>query len=108
MLRATGTTSLARAVTAAGGAIDPNITFELRTLEAQLADSLIQERLLALLPGFFGAVALATAAIGFTAWCRWRSPVGATSSVCAWRSAPDPRRIVWLVLRDLASSPPSG
>jgi putative ABC transport system permease protein len=103
VLRATGTTSLAHAVTAAGRAIDPNITFELRTLETQLADSLIQERLLAMLPGFFGVVALMTAGIGLygmvsVAVTRRRNELGVRMALGA-----APRRIVWLVLRDLAS-----
>ena len=102
VLRTTGTTPLAHAVTAAGRAIDANITFELRTLETQLADSLIQERLLAMLPGFFGMVALLTAGIGLygmvsVAVARRRNELGVRMALGAHS-----RDIVWLVLRDLA------
>jgi predicted permease len=95
-------TSLARAVAAAGGAIDANITFELRTLETQLADSLIQERLLAILSGFFGALALLVAGIGLygmmsLAVTRRRNELGVRMALGA-----DARGIVSLVLRDVA------
>ena len=71
-------------------------------LETQLADSLIQERLLAMLPGFFGMVALLTAGIGLygmvsVAVARRRNELGVRMALGA-RS----RDIVWLVLRDLA------
>jgi predicted permease len=103
VLRTAGPESLAHAVTAASRAIDSNITFELRTLETQLADSLIQERLLAILPGFFGVVALLTAGIGLygmvaVAVTRRRNELGVRMALGA-----DPRDIVWLVLRDLAA-----
>jgi putative ABC transport system permease protein len=102
VLRGTGTTAVAQAVTAAGRAIDPNITFDFRSLETQLADSLIQERLLAMLPGFFGMVALFTAAIGLygmvsLAVTRRRNELGVRMALGA-----APRGIVWLVLRDMA------
>jgi putative ABC transport system permease protein len=96
------TTSLAHAVTEAGGAIDPNITFELRTLETQLADSLIQERLLAMLSGFFGALALLVAGVGLYGMmslvvARRRNELGVRMALGA-----DTRGIVSLVLRDVA------
>ncbi|HZA35434.1 MAG TPA: FtsX-like permease family protein, partial [Vicinamibacterales bacterium] len=102
VLRTAGPTSLAHAVAAAGRAIDANITFELRTLETQLADSLIQERLLAMLPGFFGVIALLTAGIGLygmvsVAITRRRNELGVRLALGA-----APRGIVWLVLRDVA------
>jgi predicted permease len=96
------TSSLAHAVTTAGTAIDKNITFELRTLETQLADSLIQERLLALLSGFFGGLALLVAGIGLygmmsLAVARRRNELGVRMALGA-----DTRGIVSLVLRDVA------
>jgi putative ABC transport system permease protein len=94
--------SLARAVTQAGAAVDSNITFELRPLEAQLADSLIQERLLALLSGFFGALALLVAGVGLygmmsLAVTRRRSELGVRMALGA-----APRSIVSLVVREVA------
>jgi ABC-type antimicrobial peptide transport system permease subunit len=44
--------------------VNPNAFVTYRTFEAQIADSLVQERTLALLAGFFGALALALASIG--------------------------------------------
>jgi putative ABC transport system permease protein len=91
-----------REVTAAGARIDPNITFEFRSMETQLADSLIQERLLAMLSAFFGLLALLVAGIGLygmmsLAVTRRRGELGVRMALGA-----DPRGIVWLVLRDVA------
>jgi putative ABC transport system permease protein len=96
------TTSLARAVAAAGGTVNRNITVELRTLETQLADSIIQERLLAALSGFFGTLALLIAAIGLyglmsLAVRRRRNELGVRMALGA-----DAGGIVRLVLRDVA------
>jgi putative ABC transport system permease protein len=64
-LRATGAaTSVVPAVTAAVAEIDPRITLSFTTLEAQVSASILQERLLATLSGFFGALALVLAMIG--------------------------------------------
>jgi putative ABC transport system permease protein len=103
VLRTTGdTTSLAHAVTTAGRTVNPNITFELRTLEMQIAENLIQERLLAMLSGFFGSLALLVAGIGLygmmsLAVARRRSELGVRMALGA-----DARRIVSMVLRDVA------
>jgi putative ABC transport system permease protein len=95
------TTSLAHAVTVAGGTINAHLTFEMRTLETQLADSLIQERLLAMLSGFFGGLALLVAGIGLygmmsLAVARRRNELGVRMALGA-----DARGIVSLVLRDV-------
>jgi putative ABC transport system permease protein len=103
LLRTQGdTASLASAVARAGSAIDKNITFELRGLDTQLRDSLIQERLLAMLSGFFGLLALLVAAVGLygmmsLAVTRRRSELGLRMALGA-----DARGIVRLVLRDVA------
>jgi ABC-type antimicrobial peptide transport system permease subunit len=103
VLRTRGdTSSLAHAVATAGTAIDKNITFELRTLETQLADSLIQERLLAMLSGFFGGLALLVAGIGLygmmsLAVARRRNELGVRMALGA-----DARGVISLVLRDVA------
>jgi putative ABC transport system permease protein len=105
LLRTDGDTtsaSLASAVTRAGGAIHKNITFELRGLDTQLRDSVIQERLLAMLSGFFGLLALLVAAVGLygmmsLAVTRRRSELGLRMALGA-----DARGIVALVLRDVA------
>jgi putative ABC transport system permease protein len=96
------TSSLAHAVTAASRAINANVTFELRPLEMQLAESVIQERLLAMLSGFFGGLALLVAGVGLygmmsLAVARRRSELGVRMALGA-----DARGIVALVLRDVA------
>ena len=56
--------TLARDLSAAMVRTDPRITFSIRPLSAQLRASLRQERLVAMLAGFFGGLALLLAAIG--------------------------------------------
>ncbi len=95
-------TSLAEAVTRAGAAIHQNITFEFRSLDTQVNESLIQERLLAMLSGFFGALALLVAGVGLygmmsLAVTRRRNELGLRMALGA-----NPRGIVRLVLRDVA------
>jgi predicted permease len=52
-------------VRAAIQAIDPNLPpFAIRTMNQQVANTLTQQRLLAMLSGFFGALALALSAVG--------------------------------------------
>lgn len=56
--------SLISAVQAAVAGVNKEIPLEFHTLAEQVDDSLVQERLLALLSGFFGALALLLAMIG--------------------------------------------
>jgi putative ABC transport system permease protein len=56
--------SLAPAVQAAVAEVNNQIPLEFHTLAQQVNDSMVQERLLALLSGFFGVVALLLAMIG--------------------------------------------
>ena len=51
-------------VRAAIAGVDRNISLEFRTMETQIADSLMQQRLLALLSAFFGFLALCLAVTG--------------------------------------------
>jgi len=103
LMRTTGDiSSLAKRVTEAGAAVHESITFELRPLDTQLADSLIQERLLAMLSGFFGALALLVAGVGLygmmsLAVTRRRNELGIRMALGA-----DRRRVISLVLRDVA------
>jgi putative ABC transport system permease protein len=65
LIRANGpAASLIPGVKAAVDEVNHNITLQFRTLAVQLDESLGRERLLATLSGFFGALALALAAIG--------------------------------------------
>ncbi|HET8770594.1 MAG TPA: ABC transporter permease [Gemmatimonadaceae bacterium] len=56
--------SLTRSVTAAVTAVDPDLTLSFRPLESYIGASLAQERLIAMLSGFFGVLALLLAALG--------------------------------------------
>jgi putative ABC transport system permease protein len=55
---------LARGVAAALTAVDRDLAFNFRLLSDQIRASLVQERLVALLSGFFGGLALLLAALG--------------------------------------------
>ncbi len=56
--------ALVSAVQAAVGSVNKQIPLEFHTLAEQVNDSLVQERMLALLSGFFGGLALLLAMIG--------------------------------------------
>jgi len=56
--------ALVSAVQAAVGGVNNQIPLEFHTLAEQVDDSMVQERMLALLSGFFGALALLLAMIG--------------------------------------------
>src|SRR6202012_3791401 len=58
------TTMLTKAEASAISSMDPRAGFTFRTLSDQIAGSLTQERLLATLSAFFGALALLLAVIG--------------------------------------------
>jgi len=64
LLAAGPPSSLVPAVKAAIGEINPDVTLNFATLEAQVAESLSLERMLATLSGFFGGLALLLAMIG--------------------------------------------
>jgi putative ABC transport system permease protein len=57
-------TSLVPLVERAVAAVNPHISLEFSTLEQQVDDSMVQERLLARLSGFFGGLALLLAMVG--------------------------------------------
>ncbi|MGO8733775.1 MAG: ADOP family duplicated permease [Terriglobia bacterium] len=61
---ATPPSSLISAVQKAVAGVNREISLEFRTLAAQVDDSMVEERLLALLSGFFGGLALLLATIG--------------------------------------------
>jgi predicted permease len=56
--------SLIRTVTGAVGEVNPSISIRYRTLEAQMDASLARERMLAMLSGLFGGLALLLAVVG--------------------------------------------
>jgi putative ABC transport system permease protein len=104
MLRAAGDpraliTSLSQAVSRVNG----NITFDFGTLAEQVDASLVQERLLAMLAGFFGALALLVAGIGlygvmWLAMTRRRGEIGIRLALGA-----EPGAVIRMVLREVAT-----
>jgi predicted permease len=62
--RAGSSAALVKGVTAAIARVDPQASLRFRSLAAQVASDFVRERLLAMLSGFFGALALGVAGIG--------------------------------------------
>jgi putative ABC transport system permease protein len=82
--------------------VNPDLTMEFITMDAQIAQSLTQERLLATLSGFFAGLALLLAAIGLYGIMsytvtRRRSEIGIRIALGA-----QPAGVLWMVLRQVA------
>jgi len=93
---------LTRTVGAALTRTEPDVTFSLRPLSDYLDASLAQERIVAMLSGFFGGLALLLAGLGLygiTAYAvsRRRAEIGIRLALGA-----EPRRVVRLVLSRVA------
>jgi predicted permease len=100
---ATRPSALARTVQDAVAGVNKAIPLEFQTLAEQVDDSLVQERVLAMLSGFFGGLALVLAMIGlygtFSYLVTQRQPeFGLRMALGAQRSS-----ILWLVMRDVAA-----
>jgi ABC-type antimicrobial peptide transport system permease subunit len=90
---------LARSVATALAAVDPELIFGFRSLDDQVNGSLTQERLVAVLSGFFGALALLLAGLGLygvTAYgvARRRAEIGVRLALGS-SSAGVVRLVVW-------------
>jgi len=91
-------TSVTTAITALAREENPTIVIEFRTMASQVHDSLMRERLMATLSGFFGGLAALIAAIGlygvmsYTV-ARRRNEIGVRIALGA-----DRRRVIGLVL----------
>jgi putative ABC transport system permease protein len=102
VLRTTGDpASLAAALSRAIADVNKDISFTFTPLEQTIDASLTQERMLAMLAGFFGALALLVAGVGLygmmsLAVTRRRNELGVRMALGA-----DRRRILTLVLRDV-------
>ena len=89
------------AIRAAIGGVNRGISLEFRNLETQVDESLLQPRMVALLSGFFGGLALLLAMIGLygvTAYgvARRQGEIGIRMALGAQQGA-----VIWLVLRDV-------
>jgi putative ABC transport system permease protein len=94
--------NLAPAVKQAMAQVNPQIALEFRTLEAQVAESLTRERLLATLSGFFGALALLLATVGLFGvishnMARRRNEIGIRMALGAQRT-----RVLRMAMGDVA------
>ncbi|MGA3241202.1 MAG: ABC transporter permease [Bryobacteraceae bacterium] len=102
-LRAAGPAgNLAPAAKEAIAQVNPQISLEFRTLEAQVAESLTRERLMATLSGFFGGLALLLATVGLYGvishnMARRRNEIGIRMALGAARS-----RVLLMALADVA------
>jgi predicted permease len=94
---------LTRSVARAIAGVDPDVTMTFRALAEQVEASLVQERLIAMLSGFFGLLALLLAGLGLYgvtsyAVTRRRSEIGIRMALGA-----APGGVVRLVLRRVAA-----
>jgi putative ABC transport system permease protein len=98
-----GTRGLVPSITKALAGINPRITLDITTLERQLAESLTVSRAIAMLSGFFGALAVLLATIGlygvmaYTV-ARRRNEIGVRIALGAEQS-----RVVRMVLGEVAA-----
>jgi predicted permease len=91
--------ALARSIATALTTIDRDLAFNFRPLADQIGASLVQERVVAMLAGFFGALGLLLAGLGLygvTAYAvsRRHMEIGIRMALGA-----EPAKVVWLVLR---------
>jgi putative ABC transport system permease protein len=94
--------ALSRGITAAARAIHPELMLEFRVFDTMVKESLAQERLIAMLSSFFGALALLVAGIGLygvmsLAVSRRRQEIGIRMALGA-----HPSWLIAMVLRDVA------
>jgi putative ABC transport system permease protein len=95
------TAALTRGVAGAVRTQNADLALEFRVFETLVKDSMMQERLIAMLSGFFGALALLVAGIGLygtmsLAVARRRNEIGIRMALGAL-----PGSVVWMVLRDV-------
>src|SRR5208283_2901732 len=97
-----GDTNLIPAVKAAIEEVNPDVSLEITTFSRQVDESLVRERLLATLSGFFGALALLLATVGLYGVmsynvARRRNEIGIRMALGAEQS-----RVLRMVLKEVA------
>ena len=95
--------ALARSVEDAVAGVNKASSVEFHTLAEQVDDSLVQERMLGLLSGFFGALALLLAMIGLYGTFSYLVTQRQAEFGLRMALGAEPRSILWLVMRDVAA-----
>ncbi len=95
--------ALVSAVQAAVGEVNKQIPIEFHTLAEQVNDSMVQERMLALLSGFFGALALLLAMIGLYGTLSYLVGQRQTEFGIRMALGAEPVSILRLVMRSVVS-----
>jgi predicted permease len=103
MRSSAGAVSVLEAVTALAREVHPNSIVSMRTIESQVNDSLLRERLMATLSGLFGALAALIATIGLYgvmsySVARRRNEIGIRMALGA-----DRHQVVRMVMREAAT-----
>jgi ABC-type antimicrobial peptide transport system permease subunit len=100
---ATPPSTLTTAVQSAVAGVNKAISLDIHTLDQQVGDSLVQERLLALLSGFFGGLALLLATIGLYGTISYLVTQRHTEFGIRIALGARPGTILRLVVRDVAA-----
>src|SRR5579863_473276 len=95
--------ALAGPIQAAVAGVNKEIPLEFRTLAEQVSDSMVQERLLALLSGFFGALALLLAMVGLYGTLSYLVTQRQTEFGVRMALGAPPGSILGLVMRDVVA-----
>jgi predicted permease len=93
--------TLTQNLTAAIMKVDSRFSLSVRTLSDQVASSISQERLVAALATFFGALALSLAAVGLYGVTAYAVNLRRAEMGIRIALGSEPRRLVWMILRQV-------